>query len=86
VNLTNNIEVSNIMIGLGTDLINVEDNKVVIYTKDDLAYNSLNSQNEKDIKIIWYNKDENNKYIGFSDGIVDKEYDELKYSKKLSNH
>lgn len=86
VNLTNNIEVSNIMIGLGTDLINVEDNKVVIYTEDDLAYNNANTENEKSISIVWYNKDENNKYIGFSDGIVDDKYDEKEYSKKLSNH
>lgn len=86
VNLTNNIEVSNIMIGLGTDLINVEDNKVVIYTEDDLVYNNANTENEKSISIVWYNKDENNKYIGFSDGIVDDKYDEKEYSKKLSNH
>ena len=29
--------------------------------------------------MLWYNKDDNGKYLGFSDGIYDKEYDEIEY-------
>jgi hypothetical protein len=31
--------------------------------------------------LLWYNKDENNTYIGFSDGIYDPNYDEIQYLK-----
>jgi hypothetical protein len=31
---------------------------------------------------LWYNKDSNNKYIGFSDGLYDPLYDELDYLEK----
>ena len=64
--------ISDIYVGMGTDLANVEDNKFVIYTHDDLKYNlsDNDSSNQKELGLIWYNKDENNKYIGFSDGRV----------------
>lgn len=87
--------VSNIYIGMGTDLSNVEDNKLVIYTHNDLKYNIKDtpSSNEKEIGLIWYNKDENNKYIGFNDGVIEyndnvkeqdkiEPYDEEEYLKK----
>jgi hypothetical protein len=89
-----NILVSNIYIGLGTNLINVEDNRLVITTEDDLNYNLDNSlvHNYKNIKLVWYNKDDNNKYIGFSDGRVSRDedtiidYDEKKYLEKANEH
>jgi hypothetical protein len=31
--------------------------------------------------IVWYNKDENDKYIGFTDGVYDINYDEIEYLK-----
>jgi hypothetical protein len=31
--------------------------------------------------LIWYNKDENNRYLGFSDGDYDFDYDEAEYLK-----
>lgn len=67
-----NLFISDIYVGMGTDLANVEDNKFVIYTHDDLKYNlnDSDSSNQKELGLIWYNKDENNKYIGFSDGRV----------------
>ena len=76
--------VSNIYVGMGTDLSNIEDNKLVIYTHNDLKYNikDTSSSNEKEIGLIWYNKDENNKYIGFSDGIV-KYNDDVKEEDKI---
>jgi len=35
--------------------------------------------NLKKIGLVWYNKDEDNQYIGFSDGIYQPDYDELTY-------
>ena len=67
-----NLFISDIYVGMGTDLANVEDNKFVIYTHDDLKYNlsDNDSSNQKELGLIWYNKDENNKYVGFSNGRV----------------
>jgi hypothetical protein len=46
-----------------------------------------NSQNEaintKTIYATWYNKTEDNEFIGFSDGVVDKEYTEDAYMLEL---
>ena len=33
----------------------------------------------KKIGLLWYNKDENNNYLGFSDGVYASNYDELTY-------
>jgi hypothetical protein len=35
--------------------------------------------NKKKIGLVWYNKNEFDKYLGFSDGYYDAEYDEIKY-------
>jgi hypothetical protein len=31
------------------------------------------------MKILWINKDDENRYVGFSDGVYDPDYDELEY-------
>lgn len=84
------IIVSDIYIGLGVDLIQVEDNKVEIQTAESLNYNdpTTDVDNTKIIRLQWYNKDENNQYIGFSDGVVPEstEENELDYAKRLSEH
>lgn len=84
------IIVSDIYIGLGVDLIQVEDNKVEIQTAESLNYNdpTTDVDNTKIIRLQWYNKDENNQYIGFSDGIVPEstEENELDYAKRLFEH
>lgn len=84
--LAENIHVSNVHIALGTNLSTMEDNTVKIYTDDDLTYNSVNGTNQKAIKLIWYNKDNDHRYVGFSDGVVDASYDEMDYDKAMSNH
>ena len=84
--LMENIHASKIHIGLGTNLSTIEDNTVKIYTDDDLTYNSTNGTNQKTIKLIWYNKDSDHRYVGFSDGVVDASYDEMDYDKDMSNH
>ena len=75
-----NILVKNIYLSFGSDLTKVEDNTLQIFTGDSAIYNgSENSSNSREIGLLWYNKDEDNTYIGFSDGIYDPDYDEIQY-------
>ena len=81
---SNDIFVKNISIGFGSDIASIPDNTVEIYTKDSLSYvyeNATAQTNEKDIELLWYNKDDNNNYIGFEDGIYAPTYDEIEYLK-----
>lgn len=76
----NNILVKDIYLSFGSDLTKVEDNTLQIYTGDTLTYNVEGStDNSRDMGLLWYNKDEDNTYIGFSDGLYDPDYDELEY-------
>lgn len=78
----NNIFIKNIEFGFGSDLKDIEDNSVKIYCQNSLKYNHDphdNNTNLKKIGLVWYNKDENDKYIGFSDGIYDPTYNEFDY-------
>lgn len=97
VSLTDNIIVSNIEFGFGSDLVKIGDNTLKIYTESDPVYkyqghtpspydkklgypNELNADtNLKTFGLLWYNKNDLNEYVGFSDGIYDKNYDEIKY-------
>ena len=77
-----NIFVSDIVFGFGCDLTLLQDNAVQIYSDDNLYYkyaNHTSDTNEKSIKLLWLNKNENNEYTGFSDGIYDPSYDEIAY-------
>ena len=79
---TDDIFVNNIELGFGSDIIGVDDNVVKIYTENDVHYkyhNPTDDTNLKKIGLLWYNKDDHNQYIGFSDGIYDDDYDELTY-------
>lgn len=77
------VKFSNLQIGFGTNLVNIENNKLQIYTKSPVTYGYNDGQpgEAKQIGLIWYNKDADDKYIGFSDGIYDKAYDEMTYLK-----
>lgn len=80
--VANNILIKNIELGFGSDLTEVEDNVVRIYSENSLLYNYYPhsaATNLKKIGLVWYNKDEDNQYIGFSDGIYQPDYDELTY-------
>ena len=79
-----NIFVKNIYLGLGNDLVKIEDNSVQIVTNDSLTYNKDIYQ--KDISLLWYNKSQDNKYLGYSDGICDPTYDEIEYLEKSKNY
>lgn len=64
--------VSNIRVGLGTDLSDIKDNTVKLTTINSLGYynNEQNYNKEVQIDFWWFNKDDENKYVGFSDGIA----------------
>lgn len=84
-----NIFVTDVYIALGSEISKVTDNIVKLYTDDELtfSYNTpSDTNNSKTLGILWYNKTEENQYIGFSDGRVDVDkdgniihYDELDY-------
>ena len=81
-NMADNILIKNIELGFGSNLLDVEDNVVRIYSENDLFYKYMphtDDTNRKKIGLVWYNKDENNKYVGFGDGIYDTLYDEMAY-------
>ena len=75
-----NILAKNIYVSFGSDLTKVEDNTLQIYTGDSLLYNETDAtDNSREIGLIWYNKDEDNTYVGFSDGLYAPNYDEITY-------
>ena len=73
-NLIPNIYVANIYVALGCDLHKIDNHTVKLFTTDSLEYKheatdlKLEVTNTKKLSVLWYNKDENHKYIGFSDG------------------
>lgn len=67
-----NIWVSNINIFLGTDVSQVADKTVKIYTNDNMNYSPDNLS--RSIGLIWYNKTQDNKLLGFDDGEFHKDY------------
>lgn len=77
-----NIFIKNIEIGFGSDLEKMDDNTVKIYTNSSTQYKYYQHTEETNLKtlgLLWYNKNDNNEYLGFSDGYYDPEYDELTY-------
>lgn len=63
------IYVKNISVAFGYNAEQVADNTVVINTASVKTYNNITNENlEKTMSLVWYNKDESNKYIGFTDG------------------
>ena len=75
---TDNLLLSNVVVSFGSDLSVINDNTLAIYSKDNLSYNSTvdPATNEKEIGILWYNKTEDNQYVGFGDGLVDYQVDD----------
>lgn len=77
-----NLLVKNIYLSFGSDIININDNTVKLYTNEPLEYDRLaedESTNTKGIGLLWYNKNDAGQYLGYSDGIVDRDYDEIAY-------
>lgn len=84
----NNLLLRNAYLSFGSDMQGIGDNTLQIYTNDSSLYNEENDSTTDDTKsigLLWYNKDDNGKYIGFSDGLFGDaetyDYDELAYLK-----
>lgn len=76
----NDILLSNIQIILGDNLIPIADNTFSLTVVDNKDTSLSYTGNEtKTIRATWYNKTDDNEFIGFSDGVVDNEYDEATY-------
>ena len=85
VNAFKNILVKNIEIGFGSDIETTPDNTIELFTSSPPYYvykDPTNETNRKELEVLWYNKTENNEYVGFSDGLYDPTYDEIEYLKK----
>lgn len=81
------IIIRNIKLGFGNDLISITDNALQLYTTSPIYYNYVNptsETNEKTLGLLWLNKNDKNEYVGYSDGLYDRQYDEITY-RKLSN-
>lgn len=77
-----NLLLKNVYLSFGSDIANIDDNTVKLYTNEPLEYDRLaddESTNTKGIGLLWYNKNDVGQYLGYSDGIVDKKYDEIAY-------
>ena len=86
-NIGDNILVKDIELGIGSDLTKVSDNTLKLYTVSDPQYKYYGwtpETNDKQLGLLWYNKDDNNKYLGFSDGVYDENYDEREYLVEVS--
>ena len=88
--LDNNLLVKNLYLSFGSDIVDIDDNVFKIFCNDKLTYNDDNNvttesiDDYKELGLLWYNKDEDGKYVGFNDGIYDEDYDEIKYIKESS--
>jgi hypothetical protein len=68
------------MLGFGSNITGIADNVLQIYTPNRLEYKyhlPTDTTNRKKIGLVWYNKNEFDKYLGFSDGYYDNIYDEI---------
>lgn len=83
-----NIFIENFEFYFGSDVSSVENRTVKIFTQDDLNYyfaKDVNGESildpegyniglKKTVSLTWYNKTEDNKFVGFEEGIFNKDY------------
>lgn len=68
-----NLLLKNVYLSFGSDIVNIDDNTVKLYTNEPLEYDRLaedESANTKGIGLLWYNKNDAGQYLGYSDGIA----------------
>ena len=68
--LIDTLLLKNIVVGFGADLSKYNDNTLKLYSNDSLFYSTETPTLRKDLAFSWYNKTLEDKYIGFSDGII----------------
>ena len=86
------IYIKNVVVAFGSDLTKVENGALQLYTTDSVMYTygtegeDNNPANTKHLSFTWYNKTEDDQYVGFADGLSLKnqsayDYDEIAYNK-----
>ena len=86
------IYIKNVVVAFGSDLTKVENGALQLYTTDSVMYTygtegeDNNPANTKHLAFTWYNKTEDDQYVGFADGLSLKnqsayDYDEIAYNK-----
>lgn len=68
-----NLLLTNVYLSFGSDIVNIDDNTVKLYTNETFEYDRLaedESTNTKGIGLLWYNKNDEGQYVGYSDGIA----------------
>ena len=74
------IQINDLQLGFGSNVTGISDNVIQIYSPNSLDYKYYlhnDATNKKKIGLVWYNKNEVDKYLGFSDGYYDPDYDEI---------
>ncbi len=85
-----NIKVKNVAVGFGSEIASIADNRLKIYTNNTQSFDhrkgANDSYNKKAVQLLWYNKSEDNEYLGFSDGayVPSPGYDEDTYLAEIS--
>jgi hypothetical protein len=74
------IKVKNVVFGFGAEVSNLPKGGVKVYTNDSTNFRSDDNEDDnRTLRLQWYNSSENNEYIGFSDGVYDPDYNEENY-------
>lgn len=70
-----NILAKNITIGFGSNVINVADDTIKLFSLDEEQYNGDDSDSERlrELKVAWYNKNDLGQSINFNDAAVSEE-------------
>ena len=69
---TPNILAKNITIGFGSNVINVADDTIKLFSLDEEKYNGNDSELLRELKVAWYNKNDLGQSINFNDAAVSK--------------
>ena len=69
-NLNPDILVDNLYVAFGSNIANIDDNQIQLYSFGSNYYEiePESGTNKRQIGFIWYNKDEDANYVGFGDG------------------
>lgn len=80
----NAINFKNIEITFGHDVVQAEDKTVSIYTQNSSTYTVSKDYDNKSITLTWFNKDEEGRPLGFTDGVFDNSTEKNEQNEELN--
>ena len=80
----NAINFKNIEITFGHDTVQAEDKTVSIYTQNSSTYTVSKDYDNKSITLTWFNKDEEGRPLGFTDGVFDNSTEKNEQNEELN--